>query len=122
MKFFSWLITLLIIAAIVAAFTAPGDKDFTEFVSKDKGGDTMACKPIIENSKALKILWVKLFSFHYVNYCEAKKTTPQKPSLRIDGKENTGSDSAAVAIGKISVPKVTRSETYLGLFGRFWKL
>ena len=121
MKFFSWLITILIIAAIIAAFTAPGDKQFADFISKDKGGDTMTCKPIIGKTSYAKILFVKLFSFHNVNYCEIKKTPGGRSGIRLAPK-NEGSDSVAVAIGKISIPKVTRSETYLGLFGRFWKL
>ncbi len=121
MKFFSWLITILIIAAIIAAFTAPGDKQFADFISKDKGGDTMACKPVVGKTSYAKVLTVKLFSFHYVNYCELKKTPGGKSGIGLAPKQE-GSDSVAVAIGKISIPKVTRSETYLGLFGRFWKL
>ena len=121
MKFFSWLITILIIAAIIAAFTAPGDKQFADFISKDKGGDTMACKPVVGKTSYAKILFVKLFSFHYISYCEMKNTQDGKLGIRLAPK-NEGSDSVAVAIGKSSIPKVTRSETYFGLFGRFWKL
>jgi hypothetical protein len=121
MKFFSWITTILIIAVIIAAFTAPGDKKFANFISEDKGGDTMACKPIIGKTRYAKILFVKLFSFHNVSYCEIRKTPSGKLGIRLAPK-NEGSDSVAVAIGKISIPKITHSETYLGLFGRFWKL
>lgn len=121
MKFFSWLLTLLIIAVVIAAFTAPGDKKFEEFINKHKGGDTLTCKPIIGDSRSAKILAVRLFSFHSVSYCEVQKTNGKKISLKIAGKENS-SDSVAVAIGNITVPKITHSENYLGLFGRFWQL
>ena len=122
MKFFSWLITILIIAAIIAAFTAPGDKRFADFISKDKGGDTMTCKPVIGKSRIAKILTVRLFSFHQVSYCEMNKTPGGMPGIRIAGRKPAGSDSVAVALSKSSILKITRSENYLGLFGRFWKL
>ena len=122
MKFFSWLTTILIIALIIAAFTAPGDNKFADFISKDKGGDTMACKPVIGKSSMAKILTVKLFSFHHVSYCETNTTPGGLPGIRIAGRKRTGSDSVAVALGKFSILKITRSENYLGLFGRFWKL
>lgn len=121
MKIFSWLTTILIIAVIIAAFTAPSDNKFADFISKDKGGDTMACKPIIGKTSYAKILFFKLFSFHNVSYCEIKKTPGGKLGIRLAPK-NEGSDSVAVALGKITIPKVVRSESYLGLFGRFWKL
>ena len=56
MKFFSWLGTLLIILLIIAAITAPGDQKFTDFISKNKGGDTMSCKPVIGKSTEIKLL------------------------------------------------------------------
>ena len=121
MKFFSWLTTILIIAAIIAAFTAPSDKSFADFISKDKGGDTMTCKPVIGKSSTVKLI-VKLFSFHYVSYCQSNITPLRKLSLNLAGQKNTGSDSVAIGLGRISIPKITRSETYLGLFGKFWKL
>jgi len=121
MKFFSWVTTILIIGVIIAAFTAPGDDKFSAFISKDKGGDTMACKPIIGKTSYAKILFVQLFSFHNVSYCEIKKTPGGKLGIRLAPK-NEGSDSVALALGKITIPKVVSSESYLGLFGRFWKL
>ena len=121
MKFFSWLTTLFIIAVIIAALTAPGDKMFENFINKNKGGDTMSCKPVIGNSRPVKIIFVKLFSFHKVSFCIINKTKGKKFPLRIAGK-NDSSDSVAVAIGNITVPKIIHSENYLGLFGWFWKL
>jgi hypothetical protein len=115
MKFFSWLGTILAIAIIIAAITAPGDKKFENFVAKDKGGDTMSCKPIIGKSTSFKAL-VKICSFHSVSYCE-NNTAPVK--LKIAGKKPLGKDSTGI---NFILPKITHSERYLGLFGRFWKL
>jgi len=112
MKFFSWLGTILIILLIIAAITSPGDKDFENFIAKDKGGDTMSCKPIIGKTTKIKLL-MQLASVHTVNYCEKNVAALKKFKLRITG------DSTGL---KLSVPKITNSETYLGLFGRFWKL
>jgi hypothetical protein len=109
MKFLSWIGLILVILAIVASITSPGDKKFTEFINKDKGGDTMSCKPVITKSTDVK-LFVKLASIKYVSYCESG--TP----LVITGKEGEKIPT------QYSIPKITHSETYLGLFGRFWKL
>ncbi|GEM_PF-5670749 len=116
-KFFSWLGTLLAIAILIAAITAPGDKKFENFIAKDKGGDTMSCKPIIGKSSPFKII-VRLFSFHYVSYCE---TTQSPLRLRTGGNKSGETDSITSSI-RITLPNVTARETYLGLFGRFWKL
>ena len=120
MKFLSWLGTILIIAAIVAAFTAPGDKQFADFINKTKGGDTMSCKPIISNGSVAKIFSVRLFSFNNVNYCELNVNAGKRIPLRIAGQANNA-DSSKTGLGKLYLPKLTRHESYLGLFGKFWK-
>lgn len=109
MKFFSWLGFILVILIIIAAFTSPGDQKFTDFINKDKGGDTMSCKPIIGKTTEIKLL-VKLASIKNVSYCESGS------ALRLKGK--TGGTRGL----SYTIPKITRSETYLGLFGRFWKI
>ena len=112
MKFFSWLGTILIILLIIAAFTAPGDKKFVDFIAKDRGGDTMTCKPIIGETTQIKVL-LRISSVHTVSYCELNKAALNGFKLKVKG------DSTGLSL---SVPKILRSETYLGLFGRFWKL
>ena len=72
MKFFSWLGTILVILIIIAAITAPGDQKFSDFINKEKGGDTMSCKPIIAKSTEIKLL-IRIASVKYVSYCEIKK-------------------------------------------------
>ena len=109
MKFFSWLGTILIILLIIAAITDPGDQKFSEFISKDKGGDTMSCKPIINKSTEIKLL-VRVASIKYVSYCE--------PGAPLQLTDKTGNKKAL----NYSIPRITSSEKYLGLFGRFWKL
>ena len=109
MKFFSWLGTILIILLVIAAITAPGDQKFTEFINKDNGGDTMSCKPIVGKSTEIK-LPVRVASIKHVNYCE-----PGPPMQLTD---KTGNKRTL----NYTIPKITSTETYLGLFGRFWKL
>jgi len=109
MRFFSWLGTILIILLIIAAITAPDDQKFTEFINKKKGGDTMSCKPIIGKTTEIKLL-VKLASIKYVSFCETGSP------LRL--KDKMGETRTLSYI----IPKITHSETYFGLFGRFWKV
>ena len=109
MKFFSWFGVFLVILLIIAAITSPGDQKFTDFINKEKGGDTMTCKPIISKTTEIKLL-VKLASIKYVSYCEPG------PPLRSTGK------TAKSRTLNYTTQKIKRSETYLGLFGRFWKL
>lgn len=109
MKFFSWLGFILVILIIIAAITSPGDQKFTDFINRDKGGDTMRCKPIIGKTTEIKLL-VKLASIKNVSYCESGS------AFRLKGK--AGGTRAL----SYTIPKITQSDTYLGLFGRFWKI
>ena len=109
MRFFSWLGVILIVLLIIAAFTSPGNQKFTDFINKDKGGDTMSCKPILGKTTEIKLL-VKLASIKYVSYCEPG------PPLRLAGKMGKSRTL------NYTTQKIIRSETYLGLFGRFWKI
>lgn len=109
MKAGSWFFTILILLLIIAAITAPGNKKFENFIAKDKGGDTMNCKPIINKSTEIKLL-IKIASVNYVGYCDSKQ------QLSIRGK------NGELINTKYNVPRITHSETYLGLFGKFWKL
>jgi len=109
MKFFSWLGIVLIILLIIAAVTAPRDQKFTDFINKDKGGDTMSCKPIMGKSTEIKLL-ARIASVKYVSFCENGEPLRLKDKTR------------GIRTLNYTIPKITRSETYLGLFGRFWKL
>ena len=109
MKFLSWLGTILIILLIIAAFTAPGEKKFENFIATEKGGDTMSCKPIINKATEIKA-FIRVASINYVSYCDSKQP------LIIKGQNGESIQT------KYSLPNVTRREKYLGLFGKFWKL
>ena len=109
MKFFSWLGVILILLLIIAAITSPSDQKFTDFINKDKGGDTMSCKPIMGKTTEITLL-VRLASVKYVSFCETGGP------LRL--KDKTGESRTLSYL----IPKITSSETYLELFGRFWKL
>ena len=109
MKFFSWLGVILILLLIIAAITSPSDQKFTDFINKEKGGDSMSCKPIMGKTTEIKLL-VKIASVKYVSFCETGSP--------LQLKDKTGNTRTLSYI----IPKITSSETYLGLFGRFWKL
>jgi|SRR5687768_4133299 len=108
MRFFSWLITVLVIAIIIAALTVPSDDRFKKLV--DNRADTTTTA-IIGKSKAVKFLSVRLFSFHYVDYFE--KTQSPKPVAGL-GKRRM--------FKKLRTLHQVGSERYLGLYGKFWKL
>ena len=108
MRFFSWLITGLVIAIIIAALTAPNDDRFKKFV--DNRADTTTTA-IIGKSKAVEFLSVRLFSFHHVDYFE--KTQSPKP---------VGGLGKRRMFKKLRMLHRVGSERYLGLYGKFWKL
>jgi len=109
MKFLSWLLAIVIILLIIAAFTAPRDKKFENFIAKDKGGDTMSCKPIIGKQTQIKVL-AKIATIQTVSYCDSKVPL----NIKVENGE--------IKTTNLSIPKITHRETYLGLFGKFWKI
>lgn len=109
MRLFSGLITVLIIAIIIAAFTAPGDENFKKYINERNTDSTTTV--IIGNSKPVKFFSVRLFSFHYVTYFE--KTESPKPAARLGKQRMFKKPGTLHQIG---------SERYLGLYGKFWKL
>ena len=108
MKFLSWLGAIFILLLIIAAITAPGEQKFTNFITNDKGGDTMSCKPVIGKTTQIKVL-AKVATIQTVSFCESN-------SYRLPTTDKVTNP------GKIIIPKIIRTETYLGLFGKFWKI
>lgn len=101
-KFFGYLFILLLLAAVI---TAPSSDKFRSFANNQV--DTTTCKPFVEY-EAYKIL----FTVCGVGHLRACKET-----RRIyDPKTGTYLDS------KSAIPVYGEQQTYLGLFGRFWKL
>lgn len=109
MRFFSGFIFVLIIAIISAAFTAPGDEKFNKFVDNWHIDTTIT--GIIRKSKPVKFFSVRLFSFHYVDYFEKHEEPMPVAGL---GKRRM--------FKKLGTLHPVRSERYLGLYGKFWKL
>jgi hypothetical protein len=108
MRFLSWLGAILILLLIIAVFTAPGEQKFSNFINKDKGGDTMSCKPVIGKTTQIKV-FAKIATVQTVSFCESN-------SYRLPATDKVTNP------GKITIPKNIRTETYLGLFGKFWKI
>jgi hypothetical protein len=107
------------ILVIIAAITAPGEKKFAAFINNEKGGDTMNCKPIIGKRTRVKLL-LDICSVTSVSYCESNKMTLTSTRLRLGAKRSDGSDSVTAL--RMPVAKITHTESYLGLFGKYWKL
>jgi hypothetical protein len=99
-----WIGYILIIALIIAIFTAPSAEKFNKFAEEKTAGST--CKPYVEY-KNYKLL-VSVFGIGYLKEC--------KGSTRIYDPK-TGK-----YVGNVALPNYSESQAYLGLFGRFWKL
>jgi hypothetical protein len=93
-------LVLLFIAGIlvIAWFTKPGKEAFKTFYDKEK--KSITSPPMIEEQDAV------LYTRYTVSYYDIKSL----PDIKISG----GKEAA------IAVPR--SKETYLGLFGRFWKM
>jgi hypothetical protein len=97
MKWIGYIITLLILVALA---TSPSNKKFEKHIYSSI--DTTACTPLISH-KSFGIFSLRLFSLHTAKPCMSIRNYPSLPSgagIGVYGKE----------------------ETYLGLFGKFWKL
>lgn len=101
-----WIGYILIVTLIVAFATAPSKSDFTKFASGKV--DTIACKPAIYH-KDFKVLFLKLFTISSVKECKEIKTIQ---NLQTNEPLNS----------KVGIPVYGKEQTYLGLFGRFWKI
>ena len=109
-KFFSYLGWLLLLAAIIAAFTATGKEQCKQYVS-DKLPPGSAVNIAVSESP-FKIFSIKLFSFYTVTYYK-----PTQLSLQ---QQTASATSPAVAALKAASGMTV--ESYLGLYNTFWKL
>lgn len=101
-----WIGYLLIVALIAAFATSPSEKDFKKFAYAKM--DTVTCKPAIYH-KDYKVLFLKLFTIS-----SAKECKEMKPLRNLQTNEPLNS--------KVGIGVYGKEETYLGLFGKFWKL
>jgi hypothetical protein len=101
-----WIGYLLIAAVLIAIATSPSEKKFTAFAYKNV--DTAACKPFISH-KEYKILFLRFFTVSTVKECKEIK---KLQNLQTNQPLNSN----------VGIPVYGQSKTYVGLFGRFWKL
>lgn len=101
-----WIGYILIAAVLVAVFTSPSEQKFTAFIGTKM--DTTVCKPSIKH-RSYKILFLKFFTIS-----TAKECKEIKPLRRLETNEPANTNVGIAVYGK--------EESYLGLFGKFWKL
>lgn len=100
-----WIGYILIILLVVALVTAPSEEKFKKFAA---GKTTSSnCNPWIDY-KSYKIGFT-LFGIGHIKECKGT-TNIYNPQTGMTVKSN------------IVLPTYGESETYLGLFGKFWKL
>ncbi|MGC4099801.1 hypothetical protein [Ferruginibacter sp.] len=105
-KFFSWLGTIIIIAVIVAAFTAPGKEQCNQYMAKKMKPETHSSLTVSETP--FKLLGIKIFSFYSVSYIVPL-------NISVAGQTGTATPAAFKAA-------TMTNETYLGLYNSFWKI
>jgi hypothetical protein len=99
-----WIGYILLLALIIAMITSPSEEKFKKFA--EDNASAAVCKPYVDY-QSYKVI-VTVFGIGHIKEC--KKTTgiydPQ-----------TGR-----TVGNIALPVYGEQQTYLGLFGKFWKL
>ena len=109
-KFFSYLGWLLLLTAVIAAFTATGKEQCKQYMTnKLPAGSAVN---IAVSEAPFKIFSIKLFSFYTVTY--------YKPSNLSLQQQSTLKPSPALAA--LTAASGMTVESYLGLFNTFWKL
>jgi hypothetical protein len=100
-----WVSYLLVIALIIAIITSPSIEKFKKFANNTVG-DSSVCKPLVDYN-SYKVV-ISVFGIGHIKKCTGTSGiyNPQT------GKPMPG----------IALPVYGESETYLGLFGTFWKL
>jgi len=99
-----WIGYLLLLALLIAMITAPSTEKFTKFANEKINDST--CKPLVDY-RAYKIA-VTFFGIGHIKECKGTTGIYDPQSGKI--------------VGKIAIPTYGESQTYLGLFGKFWKL
>lgn len=99
-----WIGYLLVIALIIAIITSPSAEKFQKFANNK--ADSSVCKPLVDYN-SYKVV-ISVFGIGHIKKCTGA-TDLYNPKT---GKPMPG----------IALPVYGESETYLGLFGTFWKL
>lgn len=101
-KFLGYLFLIIIVAAII---TAPSSDKFKKFAYSQ--ADTSACKPFVDY-QSYKIIFSVCGVGHYRVCRETRRILNQQTGTYMDS--------------KAAIPVYGEQQTYLGLFGKFWKL
>lgn len=100
-----WIGYILLLALIIAIFTVPSEEKFKKFAESKAGNST--CKPYVDY-RSYKLI-VSFFGIGHIQEC---KTT----TGIYDPK------TGRTVTSNIALPVFGEKQTYLGLFGTFWKL
>lgn len=111
-KFFSYFGWALLLAAVIAAFTATGKEQCKQYIAGRLTPGTYVNLTVTESP--VKILGARLFSFYTVSYYKPVLLPPQQGA----GNYNFSSSPAVAALKANSGIVV---ENYLGIFNSFWK-
>ena len=95
---------LLILALIIAIITSPSSDKFNRF-AQEKAGNSV-CKPYVEY-QSYKIIF-SVFGIGHIRECKT-----------VNGIYNP---QTGTRVGNVGFPVYGDTQTYLGLFGTFWKL
>ncbi len=101
-----WLGYLLLLVLVIAFITSPSEEKFSAFIDTEM--KNAACRPYIKH-QAYGLFFLKAFSISSAKECKEIK---KLKSLQ------TGTGLKT----DVGVPVYGDTHTYLGLFGRFWKL
>jgi len=99
-----WIGYLLIAALIIAIITSPSADKFTKFANNKT--DTSACEPLVDY-RSYKVI-VTVFGIGHIKECK--------------GTTGINNPQTGQTMGKVALPAYGGEQTYLGLFGTFWKL
>src|SRR5688572_18786066 len=105
MRLLSSLITLAVIATVIAALTVPSKTKFQEFIDK-KYADSVHLSPIITDTSVHRLFGFALFTKNTVSLAES-------------GRSIGPTDSTRQRNPSFNLQIIRYSERYLGLFGRF---
>ena len=99
-----WIGYILLIALVIAIITAPSADKFNKFADEKAGSSS--CKPFVDY-RSYRLV-VTVFGIGHVKECT--------------GTTGIYDPQTGKTMGKVAFPVYGKSETYLGLFGKFWKL
>ena len=99
-----WIGYILLIALVIAIITAPSADKFAKFANNKT--DSSACKPFVDY-RSYKLV-ISVFGIGHIKECK--------------GTTGIYNPQTGQTVGKVAFPVYGEQQTYIGLFGTFWKL